>query len=317
MAFDSCGPSAPPRLFPKTAVVILLAGLLAANPRFAQASPATFVTALPVAQSQALLRLNWDTAYGGQNFTGLQFPIDLAYGLNAKWTIFTTYTPMHSSIRTQAPSGGETVAGGGMGDTLAFIRYTLFSRDSPKSTARLAPLAGLSLPSGSNTLHNAAGLLPGPIQTGSGAVAPYAGVAFGLNNAAYGFAADSTIRANPITRTGVSPGDQFRADGQAELRLTPRTLPDYGLPKELWISIEENYQHDALSHTAGRISPGSGGQSFYQDAVLEFATLHYEVGAGLQLPLWQDLNSPEDVREDRQVLFFTEYYFSGFMRHRP
>lgn len=315
MSFESRRQCISARLLAKAAAVTLLAGMLAANPRAAQASPATFVTALPVAQSQVLFRFNWNTVYGGQSFTGLQFPLDLAYGLNARWTIFTTYTPMYGSIETQTPSGREATAAGGMGDTLAFIRYTLFSRDSPKSTLRIAPLGGLFLPSGSNTLHNASGLLPGPVQTGSGAVAPYGGVAFGLNNAVYGFAADSTIRANPITQAGVSPGDQFRADGQAELRLTPITLPDYGLPDELWVSIEENYQHDALSHTAGRISPGTGGQSFYQDAVLEFATLHYEVGAGLQIPLWQDPNSRADVSEKRQVLFFTEYYFSGFTRH--
>jgi hypothetical protein len=50
--------------------------------------------------------------------------------------------------------------------------------------------------------------------------------------------------------------------------------------------------------------------------VLEFATLHYEIGAGLQLPVVQDLNSLNDVREKRQLLFFTEYYLSGFKRHK-
>ncbi|MGC9200145.1 MAG: hypothetical protein ACP5E5_14630 [Acidobacteriaceae bacterium] len=93
------------------------------------------------------------------------------------------------------------------------------------------------------------------------------------------------------------------------------SLPEFGLPKELWISIEDNYRHDSLSHIDGQVLPGSGGWSFYQDAVLEYATLHYEIGAGLQLPVAEDLTSPSDVQEKRQLLFFTEYYFSGFGRH--
>lgn len=284
--------------------------------RFALASPATFITALPVAENQTLTRFNWDPIFSGQDLTNFQFPFDLAYGLNARWTLFATLNPMYNSILTQTPSGPRHVNSGGLGDTLAFARYTLFSRDTPKSTLRLAPVAGLYLPSGSNTLRDSNGLLPAPIQTGSGSVAPYGGVAFGWNGPAYGLAADSTFRHNPITSTGISPGDQFRVDGQAELRLYPLTLPEIGLPKELWISIEENYQHNSLSHINGQVSPGSGGLSFYQDAVLEFATLHYEIGAGIQLPVVQDLNSPNDVREKRQLLFFTEYYLSGFKRHK-
>lgn len=208
--------------------------------------------------------------------------------------------------------GPQKATSAGWKDTLAFVRYTLFSRDKPTSTLRIAPLAGLYLPSGSNTLHNSSGLLPPSLQTGSGTVSPYAGMAFGWNGMTYGMAADSTFRHNPITQSGINPGDQFRADGQGEVKLYPFKLPKDGLPNELWLSIEENYEHNSHSHTNGLVLAGSGGESFYQDAVLEYATLHYEFGAGLQEPVVQDLNSTEDVREKRKLLFFTEYYFSGF-----
>jgi hypothetical protein len=300
----------------KLAYACLLAGLLAGYPRFALASPATFVTALPVAENQALTRFNWNSVFGSQGFTSFQFPLDLGYGLSARWTLFTTLNPVYGSIQTQTLSGQQKVSAGGLGDTLAFARYTLFSRDTPKSTLRIAPLAGLYLPSGSNTLSDSIGLSAAPIQTGAGTIAPYGGVAFGWNGPMYGLAADSTFRHNPITHMGIAPGDQFRVDGQSELRLYPLTLPEIGLPKELWLSIEENYQHDSLSHIAGQVAPGSGGSSFDEDAVFEYATLRYEIGAGIQIPVMQDLNSPNDVREKRQLLFFTEYYFSGFKRHR-
>ncbi len=283
---------------------------------YAVASPATFVTALPVAENQILARFNWNSIYGSQSFTSFQFPINLAYGLNARWTVFASLTPLRSSAVSQTTDGTYRVTSAGWADSSVFARYTLISVDKPGSTLRIAPLAGLYIPTGSNTLRDSTGLLPGFLQTGSGSVDPYGGLALGWNNAVCGFAADSTFRHNPIGRTGVSPGDQFRADGQGEVRLHPLKLPEYGLPHELWLSIEENYQHNSLTHSEGIVSSGSGGSSFYQDAILEYATLHYEVGAGVQIPVMQNLNSPSAEREKREVLVFTEYYFSGFKGRR-
>ncbi len=289
-----------------------IAFLLLFASRFALATPATFVTALPVAKNQILARLNWNPTFSSQDLTSFQFPFNIAYGPNAKWTIFANFNLEHASLQSQTSQGPLPLSAGGWGDTLMFVRYTLFSIDKPGSTMRIAPLAGLYLPSGSNTLHNSSGLLPQSLQTGSGTVAPYGGIALGWNDATYGIAADSTFRHNPITHTGISPGDQFRVDAQGEVRLYPLTLPEYGLPHELWLSVEENYLHNSRSHEGGLVTAGSGGTNFYQDAVFEYATLHYEIAAGIQIPAVQDLNSRSDVREKLQLLIFTEYYFSGF-----
>ena len=81
--------------------------------RFALASPATFITALPVAENQTLTRFNWDPIFSGQDLTNFQFPFDLAYGLNARWTLFATLNPMYNSIETQTPSGSRAVSSGG------------------------------------------------------------------------------------------------------------------------------------------------------------------------------------------------------------
>lgn len=295
--------------------IFLLLTLLA-SVRCLNASPATFVTALPVAESQILARFNWNPTIGSQNYVRNMFPLDLAYGISARWTVFTTLTAGHTSMNISRPDGSVPVATSGWTDTLGFVRFTLYSRDKPSSTFRIAPLGGLYLPSGSNTEKNQYGYLPNSLQTGSGHVAPYGGVALGLNNRVYGFAADSTIRHNPVTSTGISPGDAFRADAQGELRLYPFHLPKDGLPNELWISIEENYQHDSLSLQDGRVLAKSGAETFDQDAVFEYATLHYEIGLGAQLPVMQHLG-PTAVRERYQLLIFSEYYLSGFSRRTP
>lgn len=286
--------------------------LILVGSRLAQASPGTFVTALPVATNQVLARFNWNARFSSGDLTSFQFPFNFAYGLNARWTLFGIFTLQHEKLTQQTPQGSRQLSSSGWGDTLSFARYTIYSHDTPTSTFRIAPLAGLYLPSGSNTLQNSTGLLPAPLQTGSGTVSPYGGIATGWNNTVYGFAGDSTFRHNPITDSGISPGDEFRVDAQGELRLWPFHVPQYGLPRELWVSVEENYQHDSLTHIARAIAPGSGGNSFYQDAIFEYATLHYEIAAGMQIPVVQDLNSANDTREKRQFIFFTEYYLSGF-----
>lgn len=301
--------------YPRCGLNFLGLFLVLLTSRIAWGSPATFITALPVAQDQVLARFNWDVLFGSNDLENFQFPFDFAYGLNARWTLFTTFDLTRNSINSQQSNSVRQISSGGFGDTLAFARYTIFSKDKPGSTLRLAPVAGLFLPSGSNTLHNAAGLLPQPLQTSSGAISPYIGLAAGWNSARYGFAADSTFRHNPITQSGINPGDQFRADGQTEFILHPTKIPMYGLPKELWISIEENFQHNSRSHIYGAISPSSGGLEFDEDAVLEYATLHYEVGSGIQVPLVEDFNGSSDVREKSRFIFFTEFYFSGFRGH--
>jgi hypothetical protein len=295
--------------------VLLLLTLLA-TVRCLNASPATFVTALPVAQNQILTRFNWNPRLGSQAYVSNMFPIDLAYGVNARWTLFTTLNLGHTSMNVSTEGPPKHAATSGWGDTLAFARYTLYSRDTSAATFRIAPVAGAYLPSGSNAQQMAHRILPAPLQTGSGAVAPYGGIAMGFNTRRYGVAADTTFRHNPITHSGISPGDAFRADAQGEIRLHPFHLPKDGLPNELWLSVEENYRHISLSHQDGAVLGQSGTETFDQDAVFEYATLHYEVGLGAQVPLMQ-LLGPGAVRQRYELLFFTEYYLSGFSRRTP
>lgn len=294
--------------------LVLICLVLASQSLFA--SPATFVTALPVAKNQILARFNWDPTFSTEDLSSYQFPFDLAYGITGRWTVFTTFSLSHSSMNVSHISPADHLTSGGWDDTLAFVRYTLFSVDKPASTFRIAPLVGLFLPTGDNGLHNSSGLFPQSLQTGSGSVDPYGGVAVGWNGMKYGLAGDSTFRHNPVTPAGSSPGDEFRADAEEEARLYPIHSPQEGLPSEIWLSLEQNFKQDSRSSLNGLASAGTGGKSFFQDAVLEYATLHYELGAGIQFPVFQNLNGAPDLREKRQLLFFSEYYFSGFTRRR-
>ncbi len=283
------------------------------------ASPATFVTALPVARDQLLIRFNVQPILSTLGSYGIQFPVNVGYGLTARWSLFATANQGFESMPVLTPSGTRQVTAGGAGDTLAFIRYTLFKIDKPRSTLRIAPLVGAFFPTGANALEGENGYLPKPLQTGSGTVDPYFGVTMGYNNALWGMAMDSTYRKNPLTGLGISPGDEYRADAQVEYRILPLRMPEEGLPKLLVLSIESNYVHDSADRLNGALSPASGGDLLKQDAILEFTTLRWQFGIGAQVPVMQSLPGVGRMKERCGMFMFFEYYLAapGWHHRRP
>lgn len=268
-------------------------------------SPATFVTALPVAKDQMLIRLNAQPTFAIRQFHCLQVPVTVGYGLSSRWGLFTNINQGFGSLMQDTAAGKVRSSSGGSNDTLFYVRYTLYKRDKPKSTFRIAPLAGAFLPSGDNNLRLPSALLPKALQTGSGTVDPYFGLATGFNNLRIGMAADSTYRYNPVTNTGLSPGSQFRADAQFEVKLYPVNMPKEGLPKLVVFSVESNYVQDSKDHVRRVVSLNSGGRIVRQDAVLELSTLHWQIGLGAQLPIMQDLPGPTKMKQRSTFFCFT------------
>lgn len=287
----------------RAVAVCLLAALLVMAARNASASPATFVTALPVAKNQGLFRFNAEPGFGPSGYRSLQFPVNMAYGMTPSWSLFVTANQGILSLDNYPSTGGA-------GNTLVFVRNTLFKIDKPRSTFRVAPLAGASLPTGQNQYRVNGILAPGSLQAGSGSVDPYFGVTTGYNNSLFGGAWDATYLDNHAASAGYTPGSDFDTDGQAEIRLFPFHLPDQGLPKELVLSVEGNYQDQGTSHVNGQPSAGSANKTYKQDAIFELATLHWEAGAGEQFSVVQDYETPNPIAEHSRTFLFLEYYVS-------
>ena len=287
----------------RTAFILLLAALGVINPSGASASPATFVTALPVAKNQGLFRFNAEPGFGPSGYRSLQFPVNFAYGGTPSWSLFVTANQGVLSLDHNPSTFGA-------GNALVFIRNTLFKIDKPRSTFRVAPLAGASLPTGQNRYTVDGTLAPGPLQAGSGTVDPYAGVTFGYNNSLFGAAWDATYLDNRAASAGYSPGSQLDADGQMEIRLLPFHLPDEGLPSSLVLSIEGNYQDQGTSHVNRLPIQASANKTYKQDAIFEWATLHWEAGAGEQLSVMRDYETPHPIAARSRTYLFFEYYVS-------
>jgi len=289
----------------------LLPACFFASVSVALATQATFVTALPVATDQLLVRFNFQPSFAGSGFYGLQFPVSVTYGLNSRWALFLSTNQGFASVSTNTSHGAFRQNSGGAGDLGIYPRYTLFRIDKPKSTFRIAALAGAFLPSGSNSLIGQQGLLPKSLQTGAGTVDPYAGATVSYAAVRWAAAVDSTYRLNPLSTTGISPASQFRSDAQIEYTFLPVHEPEEGLPR-LWIvSFEWNYQHDAKDHVNGMVAADSGGSVLRQDVLLEHSTLHWQIGFGAQYALLQDLPGTERAKQRGGLLLYFEYYLAA------
>lgn len=287
----------------------LLVGILFGSVAFA--SPATFVTALPVATDQLLIRFNVQPTFSTMGSYGVQFPVNIGYGLTSRWAFFVNTNEGLGATSTTTPLGPLELNSAGLGDLASYARFTLFKIDKPKSTFRIAPFAGAFIPTGDNSLEGPHGLLPRALQTGSGTLDPYFGVTMGYNTVNWGMALDSTYRENPASDGGISPGDEYRADGQVEYKLLPWHTPEEGLPKLLVLSLESNYVHDREDRVNGALSANSGGDTLKQDAILEIATLHWQVGMGAQIPVMQNLPGVNRLKQRTGYFLFFEYYLAA------
>lgn len=289
--------------------------LAVALSRSVEGSPATFVTALPVATGQLLVRFNFQTTFSTPVFFGFQTPVTIAYGVIPHLALFVNLNQSYQSL-----GGGPNVAplsSWAARDPVVYVRYTVLKIDRTQATFRITPLGGVFLPAGENALQAQGAYLPGALQTGSGTVDPYFGIALSYNSDAFGVAADATYRLNPVSRAGISPGSELRSDAQVETRLYPRKLPEEGMPGLIDVSLEANYTQDAASFADGVRNALSSGRTLKQDLVLEYSTLRWQIGIGGRWPLLQSFDSPTALRERFSAFVFYEYYFAvPHRRHR-
>lgn len=270
-------------------------------------SAVTFVTALPVARDQIIVRFNFQPAFSTRQQFALQFPISVGYGLTSKLGLFANL----SQGVTANDSASGRISNGGFGDMGLYARYTLFRIDRPNSSFRITPLAGAFLPTGNNSFTSLGVLQSRSLQLGSGTVDPYAGVSMGFTGKRWNAAADTTYRLNPLTSSHFSPGSELRVDGNIECKLAPLPMPEEGLPRLLNLSIESNYYINRRDFLNGVKSANSGGKSFRETATLQLSSLRWQVGGGVQIPLLQDLNGVGRIRQKIGYLVFFEYYLAA------
>ncbi len=275
---------------------LCLACLLAAGgAATAQAAPQSFNTALPVARGEFVFReqfvldLSGDDPSGAdRDRTAWSLVSVLGYGATPDLALFGVIPYVDKKLElTQGGARRERNANG-LGDISLFGRYTVFRRDWPGRTLRIAPFAGLELPTGKDDASDSLGRLPPSVQPGSGSWDPFGGIVLTYQTLEFQIDTQASYRAN-TDANGFEFGDGARLDGSLQYRLWPREL-GAGVPGFLYGVLEANLIHQDKNETGGSDDPDSGGLSLFILPGLQYVTKRWIVEAGVQIPAIQDLN---------------------------
>ncbi len=261
----------------------------------AWSAPITFNTALPVAEGEFVFReqvvLNQsgdDPSAADRDRTAWSVVSVLGYGILGDFAVFgvVPYVDKELSLTT----GGTRRSRGadGLGDISLFGRYTLFRDDAPGRTFRVAPFAGLELPTGEDDETDAFGRLPAAVQPGSGSWDPFGGVVATYQTLEFQLDAQVSYKANTAAN-GFEFGDVARLDGSLQYRLWPRKL-EAGVPGFLYAIGEANLIHQDKNRSGGANDPDSGGTRLFLVPGLQYVTKRWILEAAVQLPVIQDLN---------------------------
>ncbi len=260
-----------------------------------QAAPQTFNTALPVAEGEFVFREQFvldqsgdDPSSADRDRTAWALISVLGYGATADLALFGIVPYVDKSL--EATQGGvrRERSASGLGDASLFGRYTVYKRDWPGRTLRVAPFVGLELPTGEDDERDGSGRLPPSVQPGSGSWDPFGGLVLTYQTLEFQVDAQASYKAN-TEANGFEFGDVARLDGSLQYRLWPREL-GAGVPGFLYGVLEANLIHQDKNQAGGKNDPNSGGLSLFVLPGLQYVTKRWIVEAGVQIPVVQDLN---------------------------
>ncbi len=273
-------------------VCLVLLLLMAVSPARAQI---TTHTALPVGKGEGIVRLQskiirstGDPSPMDRDLRVLAFPLVGVYGVTAKLTLFGVVPLLDKNLEVTTPQGRVTRKTSGLADVRLFARYTVYQVNRRGQTMRLAPFAGIELPTGTHDAADALGRLPAPLQLGSGSWDPFVGLVFSRQT----FTGQVDVSLSYTFTTAAHDfqfGDELRLDVATKLRLLPRHLSG-GLPSFLYGNVETNLIWKDQDKLGGAVDVNSGGATWYLAPGLQYVTKRMILEAAVQLPVVQDLN---------------------------
>ena len=258
-------------------------------------APLTSNTALPVAKGEFVFRQQFvfdrsgdDPSGAGRDREAFAAVSALGYGVNRNLAVFAVLP--YVDKRLELTVGGQRLARSarGIGDASLFARYTVFQKNWPRRTLRVAPFAGLELPTGADDESDSFGRLPPDVQPGSGSLDPFGGVVATYQTLDFQIDAQIAYKAN-IEANNFAFGDVARLDLSLQVRLLPRVLSG-GVPGFLYGIVEANLIHRGHNEIGGVEDANSGGAILFIVPGLQYVTKRWIVEAGVQLAAFQDLN---------------------------
>lgn len=248
-------------------------------------------TALPIHDGEILVRAQgrWLRASaGGRDLDVLAAPTVLVYGANADLALFAVVPWLRKELTMPMGGGSATREAAGLGDIRLFARQTAWQSDHPGETLRFAALGGVKAATGSTGERDALGVLPRPLQPGSGTWDPLAGGVFTWQTLDWQLDVSGTWR-YAGSDDGFAFGDELRLDGSWKYRVLPAEL-GAGLPDFLYAGLEANLVWNGRNRVSGVEDPDSGGSVLYLAPAIQYVSRRFLVEAAIQLPVVQNRN---------------------------
>ncbi len=261
----------------------------------AQAAPQTFNTALPVAKGEFIFREQFlykkasgDPSPADREVEVLGAISVLGLGVTGDLAVFGVLPYLDKELSVTMGDQRVTRNTKGIGDARLFGRYTIFKNNFPGGSFRVAPFAGVELPTGDDDDRDSFGPLPATLQLGSGSWDPFAGIVVTYQTLAFQVDVSAGYKLN-TEANDFEFGDEARFDASFQYRLWPRKLGG-GVPGFLYGVVEANLIHKAKNEVNGTTDGNSGGTTLFIAPGLQYVTKRWILEAIVQLPAFQDLN---------------------------
>jgi hypothetical protein len=255
----------------------------------AAAAPITFNTALPVAEGEGILRLQIRSLRASAEAPACrELAVDAlslvgVYGVTNKLALFAIVPILDKRLDLTTSEGRQRRKVSGLGDITLLARYTLFRRDRPGRTFRLAPFLGVEAPSGEDDRQDELGRLPASLQLGSGSWDLTLGAVATWQTLGWQLDAAVAYRSNDQAN-GFEAGDEARLDVSYQHRLLPRHL-EAGLPRFLYGVLESNLVWTDQNRVGGLEDLDSGGFIAYLAPGVQLVSNRLIVEATVQVPV--------------------------------
>ncbi|MBQ0746187.1 MAG: transporter [Marinobacter sp.] len=288
-------------------VLALIGSLLLTGENTAQAAPNTFNTALPVAQGQYLwreqlvLRERSDDGPLDREVSVQALGSVLGYGVTSKFAVFGMVPYFfNKELDVTTPMGRVERDTAGFGDISLFGRYTLYKKDFTGSTFRVAPVFGLTAPTGDDNDSDRFGELPRPLQAGDGAWDVFGGAVVTYQTLQYQVDGQLLYRENG-RHDGFARGDETRFDASLQYRIWPRSMKGVpGTPGFVYALLESNLIHRERDDVGSGTDANSGGTQWLLAPGLQYVSRGWIVEGTVQLPVAEDPRG--DAIEDDYIV---------------
>lgn len=243
----------------------------------AAAAPITTNTALPISEEETIVRVQVAATRASDIVGGVEREANtieargvLGYGLTPRLAAFVVVPLVHLDGRVGAAEFDEF----GVGDAEILARYELLRRDGLGRTFRLAPFAGLRLPSGESG------------ETGDGSLDIFGGLI--ATFATVDWQIDAEIGADANREAdGFERGDAAHVNLSLQRRLG--TLGPSG-DEVLYGVIEMSGVYAAEDRIAGAENPDSGGAQVFVAPGLQVASRRRIADVAVRVPVSTDMN---------------------------